>query len=130
MILAVDANTGDIALRNGTLYYATGAEEAAQGVRSRLRFFLGEWFLDTREGLPYWEEVLVAGPDLRAIEEAMRQVVLGSPRIVAIGEMALDFDRRTRELTVRLTATMDDGTVLTPDDFGPIIVGGTGAGGD
>lgn len=123
MDIALDPVTHDITFVDGELTTATGLDAIAQHVKVRLLFFRGEWELNLDEGVPYWDEILVVGPDLRAIEATLRQVVLGTPGITSITSFALDHDRSARTLAVTFEALTTDGLVLTSDDFGPFVLG-------
>jgi len=41
----------------GDLSWVEGIDAIAQHARVRLQFFLNEWFLDRREGIPFMREV-------------------------------------------------------------------------
>jgi hypothetical protein len=62
----------------------SGAEYAKQKIRQRLLFILGEWILDTRLGVPWFEEILVKNPDLRLIQARIRDVILSVPGMVNV----------------------------------------------
>jgi hypothetical protein len=117
--IKISRDTNDIELGpDGDLQWITGAEAIAQHVWIRLRFFLGEWFLDEREGVPYWERILVANPDQVAITEAFRRTVAETPGIVSVEKCNVTIDRQTRKLAADIEATTSDGTTLTSEDFG------------
>ena len=61
--IAMDVNTNDIVLKNGDALLIDNAERIAQQILISLRFWLGEWFLDTRQGVPYLEYILVKNPN-------------------------------------------------------------------
>ena len=45
--------TGDLDVSTGDLLLISGTDQTAQRLRIKLQFFLGEWFLDQRVGIPY-----------------------------------------------------------------------------
>lgn len=121
--IKVSATTGDLELSAaGDLQWISGGEAIAQHARIRLRFFLGEWFLDETEGFPYWERVLVHNPDLVALTEAYRQTVAETPGMASVEKCELTFDRQSRTLTPDIEATTTDGTLLTATDFVPFVL--------
>ena len=118
---------GDIHLEKGNYVIigdgsATFSNAVAQAIRYRLNFFLAEWFLDEREGVPWFQSILIKSPDLTAITSLFRQVIEGSPGVVDVPELTLDLDRTTRILTVVFNANLTDGTTLDSAQFAPFIV--------
>jgi hypothetical protein len=75
--LALNLTTGDLLIPPKII---RGAEAVAQRVRVRFRWFLGEWFLDERLGVPYYSDILVKNPDPILISFIFRRVLL-SPRL-------------------------------------------------
>lgn len=120
MDIALDAN-GDIDLTTREPALVSGLDAIAQHLKIRLRFIKGEWHLDTREGVPYFEEIFEVGVDLRVIESIMRKVVLGTPGITSIVTIELTPDYAARTLDIALEALTREG-VLTSADFGPFVV--------
>jgi hypothetical protein len=127
MDFKLDETTWDFALDStGNLQTVTGREAIAQHVKIRLRFFRGEWALDTREGTPYWEQILIHGASEALISEIFRRVVAETPGIASVRQLGLSIDRQTRTLTVaRLEAVTTDGELITADDFGAFVLGAT-----
>lgn len=115
---------GDLNLTDGQVTLTPDLKTAvAQHLLIRLRMFFGEWFLDTREGVPYFELVLVDNPDVARITSIFRSVILETPGVVGITALALGVDRRARRLTIQNVAIkLDGGAVLTGADFSPFIV--------
>jgi hypothetical protein len=85
-----------------------------QKLRQRLRFFLGEWFLDRRLGVPYFETIFVSNPDLALLSSLFRQTILQTRGVGSLNSVALRFDRKTRILFVsfqaRLVNNLETGT--------------------
>ena len=82
--MSVDLKLGgnhDLDLCRLTL--ADGAERVRQQIKVTLLTFLGEWFLNTDHGVPYFEQILKKAPSRAAIEA----VIAGSKTVhwVAIG---------------------------------------------
>lgn len=98
-------------------------DEAAQAIRCRLQFFKGEWFADTREGIPYFDEVLVKAPSIAAIRSLVRRALLSEPLVTAVNYLELVEDKATRRLTVKFGARVASGAVLSSDDYPPFVLG-------
>jgi hypothetical protein len=107
--LALDPTTGDVLL---PIQIIRGAEAVAQRIRVRFRFFLGEWFLDTRLGVPYYRDILIKNPDSILIGFIFRQVLLTTPGVKSVASFSASLERATRTLTVTFEAQLEDGTEL------------------
>jgi len=108
---------GDIDLSKGLRFTTSTKQYAAQRLDCTLSFFLGEWFLNKLEGLPYWERIIGATPDLGLLETIYRRAILGSPAIASLPALALGFNRATRELAPTFKAVCKDGETITQADL-------------
>jgi hypothetical protein len=125
---------GDRLIRNGQLVLAgEGQTEpfshyVAQNLRQRFLRFKGTWFLDLREGIPYFERVLIKAPDLRALESMFKiEVIQKTPGVASINFFQLSFDRANRLLGVDFSVRAADGSTVTAADIsasGPFIITG------
>lgn len=79
-----------------------------QKILQRLRFFLGEWFLDQRQGVPYFERVFVNAPDISFLTSLYRRIILGTRGVGGLESISLRFDRTTRTLFVSFVAKLVD----------------------
>jgi hypothetical protein len=99
-------------------------EATAQEVRSRLLLFRGSFFGNLREGVPWYQEILVKGPNVPRIREILRQAILTHPAIVDVLSLVITTDRATRAATVTWSARTVDGRIVRSEEHGPVIVGG------
>lgn len=115
----IDPATDDLAL---PIRLVRGPLAIAQRIRSRLLFFSGEWFLDTRLGMPYFDQILIKNPRLPVVSAIFRKAVRTTPGVVSCsppkvtGGSAID-----RVGSVSFEALLDDGAILTAVDA-PFIV--------
>lgn len=120
--LKLDLTTGNLARLNGDLCLTddVSGETTQQRVLIRLRLFLGEWFLDTRKGTPYFEQIFVRNPNLGAIEASLKAVILETPGVVRLLSYSQTYDASARSLSVDFEAEAEGGEsivineVLTP----------------
>ena len=110
--LLIDVATGDLDLSTNDAQLVTGSDEIAQHLRIRLKFFLGEWFLDTRLGVPYYQEILKKGAKLTVVQEVLRVVILSTPGIIEILSFSFDLVSVTRSLSLDLRAKITGDEVL------------------
>lgn len=107
---------GDLDFSSGGLQIVEGADEIAQKLFTRLQFFLGEWFLDRRQGIPYYEKILIKNPDLVIIQSIFREAILETPGVTSLLDVIqTDLESATRKLSVRFAAQLDSGGILNFD---------------
>jgi hypothetical protein len=104
---------GDIALENGNLVFCEGAEFYRQKLAARFRFFLGEWFLDRRQGIPYYRDVFVQNPDLDLIASLFRRVILETPGVKSLASFSLAYEPGARRLSCAFQAAIVGGATIT-----------------
>lgn len=80
-------------------HFATGKEATRQGIIRRLRLFLGEYFLDSTEGTPWFQNILgKTQADIAAA--SIKQRILTAPGVVGISRFEFDIDQKSRKITV------------------------------
>jgi hypothetical protein len=107
---------GDI---DPTFQFTTTLQEyAAIRLRENLSFFLGEWFLDTRAGLPYFRVIIGQRYDPAAIDSMFRRGALLSPGVAAVEALTSSFNRKTRVLAIpTFQIRLKDGSLITQDQL-------------
>ena len=109
---------GDLDIVDGDLVLLDGIDWFRQALSCRFKFFLGEWFLDLREGIPYYRHVFVANPDLDVIRSIFRQVALsmtrasGAPVVRELPRFDVIYTPSTRSLEFDFQAVLDTGDVV------------------
>lgn len=86
-----------------------GLEDIAQSVLVTLSTHRGEWSLDITLGVPWREEVLGKGRDLRQIELLIRGIVEAVPGVVRVERVTATLNRSTRALAIDLVALVETG---------------------
>lgn len=100
---------GDYTLGSGQDWLVNSPEAVAQAVRTRLALNLGEWFVDTTDGMPWDTEVLGKHTALTR-DAVIKDRILGTPGVTAITEYSSTFDGNTRRFSVTATITTAYGT--------------------
>ena len=116
--LAMDMATGDLVLRDGDILLIDNAERVAQQILITLRFWLGEWFLDTKDGIPYLEYVLVKSPNLLHIRQIFTEAMEKVDGVKRVEEMNLAFDVKNRSLRVDYEVSTDYGLITRREVLG------------
>ena len=81
--LYIDPVTKDITTENFNLRFTkTLTEYTSQKIESKLKTFLGEWFLDRDLGLPYFQRIFKKKADLDYIDSIFRAEINSLPEVV------------------------------------------------
>lgn len=110
--LALDPNDRDILIEDDAMSIIDGDDALVQHLVIRFQFFLAEWFLDQRLGIPYLTRILVKNPNLVAVRNIFREVILETPGIATITRFDLLVDSVIRKFTLNFTCEKTDGGVL------------------
>lgn len=108
---ALDSNN-DLILQGSKLQLVEGSSEAVQHVRTRLQFYLEEWFLNTLAGTPYLQQIFTKPVNLANIESILKAKILGTPEVLKLNEFSLDYEGgSTRLLRVSFSADTTFGII-------------------
>ena len=104
---------GDAVFINGPLtkegLTTTPAEVVAQRLRIRLSTYLGEWFLNTEYGVPYWQRILGKKTTKTAVDRIFQEQILQERGVREIVSFSSTFKNRQYEMSFRVRAL--DGAV-------------------
>ena len=104
-------------LGRGAAGMLTGAAEAAQCARTRLRLVKGEWFLDVNAGVRYFDlddgqGAIFAKPlDRALVESEVKTCLLGTVGIAGLTSFSFEPNRSTRRGSIAATVITADGDV-------------------
>ena len=116
--IAMDVNTNDIVLKGGDVLLIDNAERIAQQILISLRFWLGEWFLDTRQGVPYLEYILVKNPNEAYTKQVLTDAIKNVDGVDLVTGMDLSLNRIKRTLIVEYTAKTSAGLLTRKELLG------------
>jgi hypothetical protein len=97
--LKLDANE-DLAIEENDLVLIDGLDAIAQDMQTRLQIFQGEWFLDTRIGVPWFQKILGTKGRLLLVKSVIRKSILTTPGVINILDLNFDFEGSTRLLSI------------------------------
>ena len=115
MVIAafLETEDRDFALYEGNLVLVRDARAIAQRVENRFRFFLGEWFLDLREGVPYFQEILIKCPDVKVVRQIFLGVITTTPGMADVLDFDMQYDPTSRTLYYQWSGITDSGSPVT-----------------
>ena len=97
--LGLHRTTGDVVVDNGDLVLVDGLDRVIQQVKITLKFFKGEYGLDTNQGVPYYEDILEKNPDLIVVTSDIRDAILSVEEVTSVDNIQLEYDA-DRHLTL------------------------------
>ncbi|MDH4281374.1 MAG: hypothetical protein OEV36_01860 [Myxococcales bacterium] len=109
--------SGDLDLTGHRLHIVRDEAAIEQNLRVRLLFFLGEWFLDRSQGIPYYRDVYVKAPNLLLLRHLFRTAILSTTGISLVESLDITLDKQSRKMNLSFRAVMDTGAVLTYNPF-------------
>lgn len=108
---ALDSNN-DLIIENGSFKLVEEGAEAVQHVRTRLLFYLEEWFLDTLAGMPYFQQIFTKPANLANIESIFKTKILNTPEVLRLIEFSLTYEGgSSRSLSVSFSAETTFGVI-------------------
>jgi len=108
MDLKLDSN-GDLAIENDDFVLVDGIDAIAQDMDIRLKFFKGDWFLDTRLGIPYYEKILGQKSRLTAVKAIFRKAMETVEGVTEIVNLLVNYTGKTRRFSVSSKVRTEDG---------------------
>lgn len=102
---------GDIYFQGARSAFVSDSAEVAQHVSTRLKFFLGEWFLDENAGTPWYQSIFVKPADLAQIEINIKNRILQTGGVTDLVTFNMRYS--PRELVVDFTYTDEYGGIST-----------------
>ena len=111
MDILFDETTKDIDTSGIDLQHTGPLNSITQHLRQRLRMFKNEYFLDSRIGVPYHEQILRKNPNPTVVDSEFKKVIINTPGVEKLTKFLLDLDTATRELTVTFEAVTNEGVI-------------------
>lgn len=111
-------STGDFDLSSGTMLLETNAgTNITAKVTKVLNLWQGSWFLAGADGVPWIQKILAKkNPDLRIVENVLRDAIAGIAEITSVSQLTLTYDRKGRALNVVMQLVTTEGakTITAP----------------
>lgn len=98
LILTSDAQSG-------------GTQPILQDILQRLRFFLGEWFMDNTQGVPWFQQILIKNPDQSKIDLIFANIIMGTPGVTQLTAYSFSVESAKRILSVSFSCLTTSGPI-------------------
>lgn len=110
------ASYRDLLLKSGDLILTSdidpgGSNPILQDILQRMSFFLGEWFMDNSQGLPWFQQILVKNPSQSKVDAIFSNCIMGTPGVQQLLDYQFSIQSATRVLTVSFVAKTTSGKV-------------------
>ncbi len=111
MINLALGDDGDIYTQNYQLARVSDNEQIAQRISTRLKLLLGEWFLDTGQGVPWFERILVKSPNRAIVQGVLKRTIIQTPGVNELVGFDI-IERDARKIMVQFTVTTSGGNTV------------------
>ncbi len=119
--LALNEN-GDVFLNSeGGIGRARDFFQVVQHVTTRLRFYKGEWFLNTDAGVDYFGKILIKPSNLALTESLIKNEIINTPEVESLTSFEMSFDSVTRKLKIQFSASTVFGEIGFLDEGEDVI---------
>lgn len=99
--IALDPKTNDLLLVEAGATLVFDVDQVAQNLAIRLRFVLGEWFLDTLAGIPYYQYFFIKNPNQIQVESFLKQEISNTRGVLQITSFDSSYNDKTRSFSVQ-----------------------------
>jgi hypothetical protein len=109
--IAIDKDGKFVRTNFGFTMTSSIIDWVVQKLRVKLRTFLGEWYLDTTRGLPYFK-VLEKNPNTKILEAAIKQSILEEEEVQEITQFSMTYDNSKRTLKPNFSVRVSTGETV------------------
>ncbi|RYF12058.1 MAG: hypothetical protein EOO40_02080 [Deltaproteobacteria bacterium] len=106
---------GDLLFKNGGVRLTSdtdGTNPTLQRIVQRLRLLTGEWFLNTQEGVPWLQQILVKNASQATVDALLQDTILGTPGVLVLKQYQSTAFRAQRRYQVKFTVSTVQGNVV------------------
>lgn len=87
----------DYQLGKGQQYFTYGTYAVAQAIKTRLKLLKGEWWENTEEGLPLYQQILGANgtaENLNITDSLIKERIIGTQDVLSIASFNSTYENR------------------------------------
>lgn len=111
MDILLNTETGDIEFDNTNSPLVTDSlnSDLSQRLRIKLQTYLGEWFLNSDIGVPYYQSVFTKGTSKSATDLVFQQQILSERDVIEISEFTSELNTLSRLYTLSFRVKTAEG---------------------
>lgn len=112
--LKLDLANHDIQFENGDFALTlTQSESLQQRLTIKLLTFMGEWYLNLNEGIPYFQSIFGKNRSKESIDLILKRAIISEPEVLQLVEFQSFIDSSTRlySLSFRVRSANDDSII-------------------
>jgi len=110
MDMLVDGDVNDVVFKNGQTPVTTDEKtKVAQRLKIKLQTFLGEYFLNTQAGVPYYQRVFGKVRNKSLVDTIFQRQILEDPDVLEILSYSSTLDVADRFLEVTFIVRTSEG---------------------
>lgn len=94
--IQMDENKNFIIEKGTFLLTNSIVDYVRQKVRTKIKWFLNEWFMDISLGIPYFQYIYVKNPDIQTIESILRLEIENIKEVKEVPKISIDYAPDTR----------------------------------
>jgi hypothetical protein len=114
MDILLDTETHDIVFINGAAPVTTTQQiNVAQRLKIMLQTFLGEWFLNTEIGVPYFESIFGKVVNKSSVDLILQNKILSDPGVIEMVSFDSSVDSAARVYTMSFRVRTSEGVTDT-----------------
>lgn len=106
---------GDLALTpdGRDLQLVSGPQKVLQSIRMRFALYKGQWRYDRNAGMPYFDEILVAGPSVELVRRRFYDMLIETDGVSSVQSLSLRFDSEAATIYVDFSVVTTAGQTVT-----------------
>ena len=117
MDLLLSPDSHDMIFVNGGCPVTVAQQDiVAQRLKITLQTFLGEWFLDTDLGIPYFQQILTKVRNKSTVDAIFQKAILNDPGVLEMVSYESSLSAGDRGFALDFAVRANDGSII-PIDF-------------
>lgn len=111
--LKLDTVTHDLVVTAYDLTFVDELDQIVQAIKMRLLTIFDEWFLDSRQGIRYFDIVCTKNPNLSLIDSIMKATIVDTAGVNELVSYTSELDKINRSLSITFQVNTIYGLAVT-----------------